>query len=163
MPIASRNLQLLGNRPDLGDGVKSWRVDGTDSRGRPWKHGTFKVTLAEAEVIRDAITAESLGLAETDKAELLEGVHALNTVASFDFTGADIIEEEGEDHIFKWFMESLGADAITVAWWMDDINTGKFNAITTRMNIVEHRLSITSRFEFMVLVNPWYDLTVETP
>ena len=139
-------------------------MDGTDSRGRPWKIAGFKVTEAEAEVIRDAITAESLGLAETDKQELLEWVQAQNTVASFHFTGADITEDEGEEHIFQWFAESEGSDAITVAWWMDDINAGKFNAIRDRIGYSGAQgADITSRFTFMVSVNPWYDLTVEAP
>lgn len=158
MPIVSRVLKELATRSDLGPGVKTWRVDGEDARGRRWVKGPFKVTRAEAEAIRDAT---SWDLAEADKRELLKWVQAGNTVASFDITNRDITEEQGEEHIFRWFMESLGADAITVSWWLDDINTGKFNAITTRMNIVEHRSNITSRFTFMVSVEPWYDFTIE--
>ncbi len=164
MPIASRTLQILANRPDIGAGFKRWRVDGTNSRGRPWKHGSFGGTLAEAEIIRDGLTAESLGLAETDKAELLAWVQAQNTVADFDFTGLDITEAQGEEHIFQWFAEAEGSEAITVAWWMDDINTGQFNGIRDRIGYSgEQGADITSRFTFMVSVEPWYDLTIEAP
>ena len=158
MPTISRKITLLANREDIGPGVKRWRVDGVDALGRGWVHGPFNGTQAEAEVIRDAVVWD---LAEVDKVELLTWVQEGNTVAAFDYTDRDITEEEGEEHIFKWFLESLGADAITVSWWLDDINTGKFNAITTRMNIVEHRSDVTSRFTFMVSVEPWYDLTIK--
>ena len=158
MPIISRTLTRLANRPDRGLGIKSWRIDAVDAVGRRWKHGSFLGTRAEGEAVRDTVVVD---LAELDRRELLEWVQARNTVAAFDYTDSDITEEDGEDHVFKWFMESLGAEAITVAWWLDSLNTGAFNVITTRMNIVEHRSAITSRFTFMVSVEPWYDLTIE--
>ena len=166
MPIATRALTKLANREDLGPGHKRWRVDGENLRGRPWKHGSFGGTLAEAEVIRDAITAESLGMAETDLAELLEFVQLgdPNTVAAFDYTDRDIVQADGEEHIFKWFAEAEGAEAITVAWWLESINTGTFNSIRNRIVYTGTQgADITSRFTFMGLAEPWYDLTVEAP
>ncbi len=160
MPITSRTLTMLANREDIGPGVKRWRIDAVDALGRPWKHGSFSGTQTEGEAVRDSVVFD---LAELDKRELLEWVQARNTVASFDYTNRDITEAQGEEHVFQWFMESLGAEAITVAWWFDSLNTGAFNAITTRMDIVEHRMDITSRFTFMVSVDPWYNLTIEVP
>ncbi len=158
MPITSRTLTELASREDIAPGFKRWRVDAVDAKGRRWVHGPFGGTLAEAEPIRDAVAFD---LADLDKRELLEWVQARNTVADFDYTDRDIAEAQGEEHVFQWFMESPGAEAITVAWWLDSINTGRFNAITTRMNIVEHRANITSRFTFMISVEPWYDFTIK--
>ena len=53
MPIVSRTLVLLANRDDIEPGHKRWRVNGVDSAGRRWKHGSFGGTLVEAEIIRD--------------------------------------------------------------------------------------------------------------
>ena len=161
MPIVSSTLTLLANREDIGPGVKRWRVDGVDALGRIWVHGPFNGTQAEAEVIRDAVVWD---LAEVDKAELLTWVQARNTVAAFDYTDRDIVQDDGEEHVFQWFAESPGAEAITVAWWMDDINTGTFKAIRDRIGYSAAQGSdITSRFTFMISVEPWYDLTVEAP
>ena len=157
MPISSLNLQELATREDRGPGIKSWRIDGVDALGRPWGHGSFFGTRAEAEVVRDAVV---FGLAELDKSELLDWVRARNTVASFDYANRDITEEDVEDHIFKWFMESPGAEAITVACWLNSINTGAFNSITTSMEIVEHRSHITSRFNCIVSVEPGNELPI---
>ena len=161
MPIVSRTLTLLANREDRGPGVKRWRVDATDARGRIWVHGPFFGTQAAGEVVRDAVAFD---LAEQDKAELLEWVHARNTVAAFDYTGRDITEAQGEEHVFQWFAESPGAEAITVAWWLDSINTGTFNNILGRVGYTgDQGDSITSRFTSMVTVDPWYDLTIKAP
>ncbi len=161
MSIVSRTLTLLAYREDIGPGIKRWRVDGVDALGRIWVHGPFSGTQAEAEVIRDGVVWD---LAEVDKAELLAWVQARNTVAAFDYTDRDIVQGEGEEHVFQWFAESPGAEAITVAWWMDSINTGKFNKILARVGFTgDQGDSITSRFVNMVTVEPWYDLIVEAP
>ncbi len=161
MPIRFRTLTMLANREDIGPGIKRWRVDGVDALDRIWVHGPFSGTQAEAEVIRDGVVWD---LAELDKAELLAWVQARNTVADFDYTDRDIVQADGEEHVFQWFAESPGVDAITVAWWMDEINTGRFKAIRDRIGYTAAQGSaITSRFTFMVSVEPWYDLIVEAP
>ncbi len=161
MPITSRTLTKLANREDRGPGVMRWRVDAVDAKGRRWVHGPFFGTQAEGDVIRDAVVFD---LAEEDKSELLAWVQARNTVAAFDYTDRDITEVRGEEHIFQWFVESLGAEAITVAWWLDAINTGKFNNILGRIGYTGNQGdSITSRFAGMVTVEPFYDATIEAP
>ncbi len=161
MPVVSRTLTLLANREDLGPGIKRWRVDAVDALGRIWVHGPFSGTLAEAEVIRDAVV---FNLAEADKAELLTWVQARGTVVAFDYTDRDITEADGEEYIFQWFAEQMGAEAITVAWWLGDINTGVFNAIRDRIGYTgDQGSTITSRFQGMVTIEPFYNLTVEVP
>jgi hypothetical protein len=159
MPIVSKALTKLANREDFGPGVKRWRVNGLDARGRIYVHGPFNGTQAEADVVRDSVVWE---LTEADKAELLAWVQARNTVASFDYTDRDITEADGEEYIFQWFAEAQGDDAMTVAWWMDSINTGKFNSIRDRIGYTgQQGADITSRFTFMVSVEPWYQFTTE--
>jgi hypothetical protein len=159
MPIVSKTLTKLANREDVGPGIKRWRVNGLDARGRIYVHGPFNGTQAEADVVRDSVVWE---LTEADKAELLAWVQARNTVASFDYTDRDITEADGEEYIFQWFAEAQGDDAMTVAWWMDSINTGKFNSIRDRIGYTgQQGADITSRFTFMVSVEPWYQFTTE--
>ncbi len=161
MAIVSRTITMLANREDIGPGIKRWRVNGVDALGRIWVHGPFSGTQAEADVIRDAVV---WNLAEQDKAELLEWVQARNTVADFDYTDRDIVQADGEEYIFQWFAENLGAEAITVAWWMDGINTGKFNSIRDRIGYTgDQGATITIRLSDMVVVEPTYDLTIEAP
>ncbi len=159
MPIVSKTLTIVANREDLGPGIKRWRVDARDARGRNYVHGPLFGTQAEAELVQ---TTVSWDLTKVDKANLLSWVQSRNTVASFDYSNRDIDEDAGEDHIYKWFAEAQGGDAITVAWWMDSLNTGAFNKIRDRLGYTgEQGADITSRFTFMVSVEPWYELTVE--
>jgi len=161
MPIVSRTLTKLANRDDIAPGWKRWRVEGVDAKGRNYVHGPFGGTQADAETIKDGVVWD---LALTDNSELLEWVQDRKTVASFDYANRDITENDGEEYIFQWFAESLGVDAITVAWWMDSINTGKFNSIRDRIGYTgQQGADITSRFTFMVSVEPWYDFIVEAP
>ena len=159
MPVISRQLTKLANRDDIAPGMKKWRVDGVDAKGRGWKHGPFgPVDLVEAESIRDGVVWD---LAGQDFSDLLEWVQALNTVATFDLTDRDITEDQGEEFITQWFAEALGQDAITVAWWLDGINTGLFNAITARIGYDGAQKSdITNRFTFLLVAEPWWDKTV---
>ncbi len=161
MPIASRILTMLANREDIGPGIKRWRIDGVDDLGRIWVHGPITGTEAEGIVIRDAVIWQ---LAELDKRELVKWVQVRNTVASFNYTDRDIVQADGEEHVFQWFAESLGGEAITVAWWLDSITTGTFNAIRDRIGYTGVQgANITSRFTFMVAVEPWYDAIEEAP
>ncbi len=161
MPITSTSLVKLANREDVGAGIKRWRVDGLDARGRRWVRGPFFAIEAEAEAIRSTVV---WNLSEADFAELLVWVQSRQSVADFDFTNRDINEDEGEEFIFQTFAESPGDEAIKLAWWMDDINTGKFNQIRDRLGYTGTQgADITSRFTFMVSVEPWYDFIVEAP
>jgi hypothetical protein len=160
MPITSKTLIKLANQststePDR----KRWRIDGVDALGRGYVHGPFSGTQAEADAVLSTVV---WNLTKADKDELLDWVKNRNTVASFDYTNRDITELDGEEYIFQWFAESPGNDAILVAWWMDSINTGKFNSIRDRIGYTgDQGADITSRFSFMVTVEPWYEFIVE--
>ncbi len=161
MPIVSRTLTKIANREDIAPGWKRWRIEGKDARGRPWVLGPFGDIQVDAEA---RLAAVSWNLAEADNEDLLLWVQARNTVASFDYTDRDITLDDGEEYIFQWFAEAPGDDAMTVAWWMDGINTGKFNSIRDRIGYTGAQgADITSRFTFMVSVEPWYQFTVEAP
>ena len=162
MPIVSKSLVLLANQPTAAEpDRKRWRVDGIDARGHRYVHGPFGGTQAEADAVLAGVVWELTGI---DNAELLDWVKARNTVASFDYTNRDITQADGEEYIFQWFAEADGDEAITVAWWMDSINTGTFNAIRDRIGYTALQgADITSRFTFMVAVEPWYQFIVEAP
>ena len=159
MPITSRSLDYAREQRD---GRFRCRVSGVDAVGRAWTHGPFSTdSLVEAEAIRDGVV---WNLASADTHDLLKWVQALNTVASFDLTDRDITEDQGEEFIMRWFAEAPGEDAITVAWWLDDINTGKFNSIRDRLGISGAGGStITQRFTFLLAAEPWWDVTVGVP
>lgn len=160
MSIVSRS---ISSQPSGGGTVLASFL-AIDSLGREWRRSRARFAdEAAAEAASDAFdwTVQLIG---ADQQELLEWVQALNTVADFDFSGRDIDEDAGEEFIFQWFAESEGSNAITVAWWMDDINTGQFNSIRDRIGYTGLQgADITSRFTFMVAVNPWYDFIVEAP
>ena len=161
MPIVSKTLTKLANREDIQPGWKKWRIEGIDALGRKWTHGSFGGTQAYAEA---ELTKPLWNLAAEDFAALLQWVQNLNAVADFDYNNRDITQADGEEYIFQWFAEAEGADAISVAWWMDDINTGKFNSIRDRIGYTGAQGSdITSRFTFMVSVEPWYNRKVRAP
>ncbi len=163
MPITSRTLTPLAFREDLGPGVKTWRVEAVDARGRPWKKGPFKVTQVEAEIIRDAAVWD---LIRRDKAELLKFVQlgTPNTVAAFDYTGSDITEEDGEDHIYLTFAINDREIALDLAWWLNTKNTGELNTIAGRVGFTgDERGRIHQRFPPMIVVNPWLDSVEEAP
>jgi len=68
MPIVSRTLTKLANRDDIAPGLKRWRVDGVDGKGRQWVHGPFLGTQVNAEAIRDsAWTQQQLEQADEDE------------------------------------------------------------------------------------------------
>jgi hypothetical protein len=161
MPIASKSLTKLANREDIGSGVKRWRVEGVDAKGRNYVHGPFSGTQAEADAILAGVTWE---LTAVDKSDLLAWVIDKNPVSTFDYTDRDITELQGEEYIFQWFAESSGDEAIKVAWWLDSLNTGAFNTIRDRIGYTgEQGANITSRFTFMMSVEPWYELTETAP
>ncbi len=163
MAIVSRTLTPLAFRPDLGLGVKRWRVDAVDALGRRWVHGPFSGTQAEGEVIRDAWTPD---LAELDKRELLEFVQigAPNTVAVFDYTDRNITEDEGEEHVYLTFATSKHEIALTLAWWLDTLNTGARNNIAGRIGFSgQQRGRVDQRYPPMVVVLPWLDAVEGAP
>ena len=157
MPVISRQLDYAREQ---ADGRFKCRVSGIDAKGRSYIHGPFGAdSLVAAEAVRDGVVWD---LAGQDFNDLLEWVQALNTVATFDLTDRDITEDQGEEFITRWFAEAAGEDAITVAWWLDDINTGLFNAITARIGYDGTQKSdITNRFTFLLVAEPWWDKTVE--
>ncbi len=159
MAIVSRALTLLAN--SKGPGVKRWRVDAVDALGRIWVHGPLSGTQAEAEVIRDAVVWD---LGELDRAELLTWVQAGNTVAAFDYTNRDLTEEEGEEHIYLTFATNDREIALTLAWWLDTLNTGARNNIAGRLDFSgQQRGRVDQRYPPMVVALPWLDAVEEAP
>ncbi len=160
MPIVTRTLESV--QPTTG-GVFA-NLLAVDALGREWRRSRSRfVDEVAAEVASDAHDWTPQ-LRAQDFRELLVWVQELNPVSTFDLTGRDITEDDGEEFIMKWFGESDGGDAITVAWWLDDINTGKFNSIRDRVGYTGVEGStITQRFTFLLSAEPWWDVIVKAP
>jgi hypothetical protein len=157
MPIISRTLTKLADREDLGVGIKTWRIDGLDAIGERWVYGPFNATQAEAEVLRDTVVWD---LAGRDRNAVLEFVQqgAPNTVAAFDYTNRDIVEDDGEDFVYLTFATSGRDMALRLAWWLDTLTTGARNTIGGRVGADgAARGRIDQRYPPMVLVLPWLD------
>jgi hypothetical protein len=161
MPIVSRVLTKLSNREDLGAGLKKWRVDAVDGRGRPWRHSAFLATQAQAEVVRDTVAFD---LANQDKLELLQWVLDRNTVASFDLTGRDITEEQGEDFVMTTFAASPGEEAIPLAWWVESLGPPAFSTIRDRIgwSPAEGTL-VQDRAIALLAAEPDFNTTITAP
>lgn len=161
MPIVSRELTLLANREDIGPGIKRWRVDGADARGRSWLHGPFSGTQSEAEIIRDgAWTTQQL--ADKDLAELIEWVEAKNSVASFDYTNRDIDQDAGEEHVAREFASRPGDSAIRLAWWIEDTPGPTWAAIGNRIGWdAQTQSDVQDRGIALAAAEPSYDLVFE--
>ncbi len=60
---------------------------------------------------------------------------AKNDPSGFVLTGRDITLIEGEDFLFKYFAESGGSRAITLAWWIKGMTPPTFNTIRDRLGL----------------------------
>jgi len=127
MSIVSRTLTKVGDPPGA---IKRWEIHGTDGKGRNYVNGPFWATQTEAETKRDTVQWDT---AEADKLDALKWVQAGNLLTTFDLTGRDITLEEAEEYVFAWFAFMPGDAAISVVWWMEQFNTGEFNAIANRI------------------------------
>ncbi len=160
MPIISRTLDSI--QQTTGGIFAAFLC--VDSKGREWRRS--RARFADEATAQIALDAHDWvpQLRNSDFRDLLVWVQALNQVADFDLTGRDITEDDGEEFIFQWFAERPGEDAITVAWWMDGINTGKFNSIRDRIGYSGAEGStITQRFTFLLSAEPWWDVIVKAP
>lgn len=163
MPIISRTLTKLANREDLGVGIKRWRAEGVDGRGRAWAHGPFSAIQAEAEIIRDSAWSTEQ-LAEVDLKEVIVWVEGKNTVASFDFTNRDITEQQAEDHVAAEFAQREGDEAIRLAWWIESLNPPSWSAIGNRIGWTgQEQSDIQDRAISLTAAEPLYDATFEVP
>ena len=157
MPILTRSLDYA--RPQR-DGRFRCRVSGLDAVDRNWVHGPFWAdSVVDAEGIRDGVVWD---LAAVDFSDLLAWVQDRNTVATFDLTDRDITEEQGEEHIVTWFATNLGAEAITVAWWIESLNPPSYTAIANRIGYTtQQRTDVQDRAIDLLAAEPRFDLVVE--
>lgn len=161
MPIVSRSLEGVQH---MKNGTIFAAFLAVDAQGKEWRRSRSRFNNeSAAEAASDAHNWTSQ-LQDVDFADLLLWVQGRNLISDFDFTGRDITEDEGEEFIMSWFGKSSGDLAITVAWWLDDLNTGAFNEIRNRVGYTgDEGSTITQRFTFLLLAEPWWDVTVEAP
>lgn len=129
MPTISRVLEHI--RPQANGSMKvQERL--TDALGRtPIFHNYTAASEAEATVTMNArdMTAQ---LEEADFRDLLAWVQAKNLPGIFDFTNRDLDLLAGEEQLLVWFATQHGADAITLAWWVESMTPPVYNAIRLR-------------------------------
>ncbi len=158
MPIVSRTLESI--QPTTGGVFASFLA--VDALGRPWRRSRARFTNeATAQAAADAHDWTPQ-LKDEDFTDLLVWVQDRNPVSTFVLTDRDITEDEGEEFIMVWFAGHEGNDAVTVAWWLDSITTGRFNSIRDRVPFTGVQGStITSKFTFLLAAAPWWNVIVE--
>ncbi len=130
MPILTRTLESVEQSAG-GTVLASFLA--VDEKSRPWRRSPARFAdEAAAVVASDAFDWETQ-LKDVDFQDLFDWVIARNTVADFDLTDRDIIEQEGEDFIAITFSESLGDQAIRLAWWIESLTPPIWTAIRTRI------------------------------
>lgn len=130
MPIVSRTLESV--QPTTGGVFASFLA--VDAKGRePWRRSRSRfASEAAAQAAADAHDWTPQ-LKDTDFAELLDWVQGKNSSGLFDFTDMDLTLLEGEERLLVWFASHEGADAITLAWWVEDMNPPTYTAIRDRV------------------------------
>ncbi len=160
MPILTRSLDSI---QQTTGGIFAAFLN-MDSKGREWRRSRSRFAdEATAQLDLDAHDWTPQ-LQSADFADLLIWVQARNTVASFDLTGRDITEEQGEEFIAGTFAKSPGADAIHLAWWIESLNPPSWTAIRTRIGWTNQEGSdVQDRAISLTAAEPLFDTTIGVP
>ncbi len=160
MPIISRQLESV--QPSTGGVFASFLA--VDDLGREWRRSRARFAdEATAQAVSDAFdwTAQLL---DADFEDLLVWTQAKNAPGAFDFTNRDLTLLEGEEQLLVWFASHEGAEAITIAWWIEAMSPPTFNAIRDR---VGYDTATGSRIEDRAIalfaVEPSFDVIEGTP
>lgn len=160
MPIATRTLEV---QPTLAGTIFASFV-AVDDLGREWRRSRARfVDEATAQAALDAHDW-SVQLLDADFADLLIWTQAKNAPGDFAFANRDITLLEGEERLLVWFASHEGEAAITVAWWIEDMNPPTYNAIRNRVGYDNDTGSrIQDRAVALFAVEPSFDVVEETP
>jgi hypothetical protein len=113
---------------------------------------------AEAQTAVDAFDWTPQ-LIDRDYQDLSLWVRNKNASDDFDFTNRDLTLLEGEERLLVEFATSGGNEALSLAWWVEDMNPPTFKAIADRLALdTATRTRITDRAGPMVAVEPVYDV-----
>ncbi len=129
MPIATRT---LGIQP-TADGTVFASFLAVDELGREWRRSRSRFADEVAAQTASDAYDWTLQLRDKDFQDLLVWVQAKNASNDFNFSNRDLTLLEGEERLLVWFASNEGANAITLAWWVEDMTPPTFNAIRDRV------------------------------
>ena len=160
MPIVSRQLESV--QPSSGGVLASFLA--VDDQGREWRRSRSRfASEVAAQTALDTFDWISQ-LQDADFQDLLVWVQGKNASGDFDFTNRDLTLLEGEERLLIWFASHEGVDAITLAWWVEDMNPPTFTAIRDRVGYDATTGSrIQDRAIALLVVEPSFDVVEETP
>lgn len=119
MPIVTRELTHVS--AIQRDGTVRVQEVLTSAKGQPMRH-SYKA-VSEAQAITDMNARDvTEQLRNSDFNKLLDWVKAKNGSDTFDYADRDITELEGEEFLLIWFGKTRGDLALSIAWWIEDIN-----------------------------------------
>ena len=161
MPITSRQLESV-QPSQAGTVLASFLA--VDEQGREWRRSRSRFAdEVAAQTALDSFdwTAQ---LEDADFADLLAWVQAKNSPASFDFTNRDLTLLEGEDRLLIWFASHEGAQAITLAWWVESLTPPLFTVIRNRVGYAPATgTRIQDRAIALLAVEPLFDAIEDNP
>ncbi len=160
MPILTRQLDI---QPTAAGPVFASFL-AVDALGRGWRRSRSRFAdEAAAQAASDAFDWTSQ-LKDVDFADLLAWVQNKNASDDFDFTNFDLTLLEGEERLLVHFSSNEGAEAITLAWWVENFNPPQFNAIRDRVGYDSATGSrIQDRSAVLLAAEPVFDVIEDTP
>ncbi len=161
MPIVTRTLVSV-QQSSGGTVLASFLA--VDARGREWRRSRARFADEAAATAASNAFDWTSQLEDVDFQELLVWVQAKNLSGDFDFTDRDLTLLRGEERLLIWFASHLGSDAITVAWWIENLGPPQYNAIRNRVGYdVATGSRIQDRAIFQHAAEPTFDAVEETP
>ncbi|MHC4180715.1 MAG: hypothetical protein ACYSWU_24715, partial [Planctomycetota bacterium] len=124
MPIISRTLESV---QPTEDGVFASFL-AVDALGVEWRKSRMRFAdEAEAQTALDAFDWTPQ-LIDRDYQDLSLWVRNKNASDDFDLTNRDLTLLEGEERLLVEFATSGGNEALSLAWWVEDMNPPTFKA-----------------------------------
>ncbi len=161
MPIVTRTLESVQQSAG-GTVLASFLA--VDDQGREWRRSRARFASESAAVVTSNAFDWASQLEDADFQELLVWVQAKNLPGDFDFTDRDLTLLSGEERLLIWFAEHFGDEAITVAWWIENLGPPQFNAIRNRVGYDSATGSrIQDRAIDLAVAEPTFDAVEETP
>ena len=161
MPIVTRTLESV--QQSVGSTVLASFL-AVDVRGREWRRSRARFADESAAVVASNAFNWTSQLEDADFQELLVWTQAKNLPGDFDLTDRDLTLLSGEERLLIWFAEHFGDEAITVAWWIENLGPPQFNSIRNRVGYDGATGSrIQDRAIDLAVAEPTFDAVEETP
>ena len=160
MPIVSRRIEVQPTR----NGTVFASFLAVDDLGRSWRRSRSR--FADEAAAQTASDAHDWApqILDADFSDLLIWTQAKNDPGDFVLTGRDLTLLDGEERLLVWFASHEGALAITIAWWIEDINPPTYRAIRERVGYdTDTGSRIQDRAIDLLAAEVTFDAVEETP